>query len=162
LVRRIEVHADHVRIRLPADRLTSVRERLAEGEAIGRVEGDRTCRQLLIPMRLKQPSGRSWIEGAPDRPRQPDPALVSALRQAHAMMTRDARGLPTLDVAPTSPYSRKLIRLALLAPDLQKQILDGRQPHGLTVTQLIGCDLPLSWPAQRAMIHALATTAAKS
>ncbi len=65
-------------------------------------------------------------------------------------------------MAPTSPYRRKLIRLALLAPDLQKQILDGRQPHGLTVTQLIACDLPLSWPAQRAMIQALATIASRS
>jgi site-specific DNA recombinase len=162
LIRRIEVHADHVRIRLPADRLTSVRERLAEGEAVSRVEGDRTCRQLIIPMRLKPQSGRSWIEPVSDSPRQPDPGLVSALRQAHAMMTRDARGLPTLASAPAGPYRRKLIRLALLAPDIQKQILDGRQPHGLTVTQLIACDLPLSWPVQRAMIQALATTAAKS
>ena len=97
-----------------------------------------------------------------DSPRQPDPALVGALRQAHAMMTRDQRGLPTLLSAPAGPYRRKLIRLALLAPDIQKQILDGRQPHGLTVSQLIACDLPLSWPAQRAMIQALATTAAKS
>ncbi|WP_417492622.1 recombinase family protein [Maricaulis sp.] len=161
LIRRVEVHADHVRIRLPANRLTSVRERLAEGETVSRVEGDRTCRQLIIPMRLKPQSGRSWIEPVSDSPRQPDPALVSALRQAHTMMTRDARGLPILLSAPAGPYRRKLIRLALLAPDLQKQILDGRQPHGLTVSQLIACDLPLSWPAQRAMIQALATNPAK-
>ena len=78
------------------------------------------------------------------------------------MMPRGQRGLPTLDVAPTSPYRRKLIRLALLAPDIQKQILDGRQPPGLTVSQLIACDLPLGWVEQRAMIQAMATNSAKS
>jgi len=162
IVRRVDVHADHIKIRLPADQLTSVRERLAEDEVLSKVAGDRTCRELLVPMQLKPRSGRSWIEQVSEGPRQPDPALVSALRQAHAMITRDQRGLPTLDVSPTSPYRRKLIRLALLAPDIQKQILDGRQPPGLTVSQLIGHDLPLDWPGQREMIQDLVINLATS
>ncbi len=56
-----------------------------------------------------------------------DPALVGALRKAHALVARDSRGLPRLEAAPSSPYQRRLIRLAFLAPALQRAILEGRQ-----------------------------------
>lgn len=52
-------------------------------------------------------------------------------------------------VAPANPYERKLCRLALLAPDIQKRILQGRQPRGLTLDQLVNGTILTAWPAQR-------------
>jgi hypothetical protein len=36
-----------------------------------------------------------------------------------------------------------------LAPDIQKAILEGRQPASLTIEQLMRGDLPLEWQEQR-------------
>jgi site-specific DNA recombinase len=52
-------------------------------------------------------------------------------------------------MAPANPHERKLCRLAFLAPDIQKRILQGRQPRGLTLDQLINAPIPTAWPAQR-------------
>lgn len=47
------------------------------------------------------------------------------------------------------PYIRKLISLAFLAPDIQRAILEGRQPAGLTLGDLIARAIPLDWRKQR-------------
>ena len=52
--------------------------------------------------------------------------------------------------APELPHQRQLSRLAFLAPDLQRQILDGVQPTSLTLRMLLKADLPLAWADQRA------------
>ena len=54
----------------------------------------------------------------------------------------DAKGL-------ADPYVRKLSGLAFLAPDIQRAILDGRQPAGLMLASLLWAQLPLDWHAQR-------------
>ena len=57
---------------------------------------------------------------------QRDPVLIKALRAAHAMLGADHAGLPVFKAAPASSYPRRLVRLAFLAPDLQRTILAGR------------------------------------
>lgn len=79
---------------------------------------------------------------------KPDPVLIAALRKAHAMLTF-ARGLPTMDTAPASPYDRTILRLAFLAPDIQQAILHGRQPCRLNLETLRKIEIPLAWSAQR-------------
>ena len=53
-----------------------------------------------------------------------------------------------LEAIPSSPYHRRLLRLAFLAPDLQRAILAGRQPPGLTLKKLLEQRLPLLWSDQ--------------
>ena len=89
------------------------------------------------------------IEGA-EPAASPDPALIKALRAAHAHLKWDASGLPFLEKAPSSSHKRRLIRLAFLAPDLQQAILDGRQQPGLTLGQIIDSCPPLLWSEQSA------------
>ena len=84
--------------------------------------------------------------------------LIKALRTAHAMLARDAAGAPVLDAIPPSPYHQRLVRLAFLAPDLQREILIGCQPEGLTLKQLMKQRLPLRWTEQ-ARIFGLTTSA---
>lgn len=47
------------------------------------------------------------------------------------------------------PYLRKLTGLAFLAPDIQRAILEGQQPAGLTLSTLLSASLPLDWQEQR-------------
>jgi len=131
-IARIEVHADRLVV-------TPRAERSASGS-----DGP-----LVLPFAISTRSGRTRITlGDPTGPRH-DPALIRALRAAHAMVARDAAGLPTLDAAPLGPYRNRIVRLAFLAPDIQRAILAGRQPRGLTLASLLDGQMPLSWSAQR-------------
>jgi hypothetical protein len=107
---------------------------------------------LVVPFRLSIRSGRSEIlPGNTVGPRQ-DRVLIRALRQAHARVRRDASGEPVLEAAPAMVRARRILRLAFLAPDLQRAILDGRQPRHLTLARLIDRDIPLLWSEQRRLL----------
>jgi hypothetical protein len=63
-------------------------------------------------------------------------------------------GCPELarpDQAPSNPYDRRLLRLAFLAPDLQRGILSGAHPRQLNLERLMQIRIPTSWAAQRAL-----------
>jgi hypothetical protein len=55
-------------------------------------------------------------------------------------------------------FVNRLLRLTLLAPDIQEAILEGRQPKGLQLAVLTG-KLPSAWEEQRQL---LPTTFARS
>ncbi len=82
--------------------------------------------------------------------------LIRALRAAHAMLEHDAAGEPVIEAIPASPYHRRLLRLAFLAPDLQRAILAGRQPPGLTLKHLLEQRPPLLWSEQKRVFHPVA------
>jgi hypothetical protein len=50
--------------------------------------------------------------------------------------------------APPGAYERKICRLAFLAPDIQKRILEGRQPADMTLDRLLPGRIPTSWAVQ--------------
>ena len=85
--------------------------------------------------------------------------LIKALRAAHAMLGADHAGLPVLETARPSSYPRRLVRLAFLASDLQRAILAGRQPPGLTLAQLMRTPMPSLWSEQATLFEALAVSA---
>jgi DNA invertase Pin-like site-specific DNA recombinase len=153
-VRRIHIEAASVRITLQRSALN--RSAL---DVLTPHPSDDTLGMLTLPIRCKLRGGRSWITPPPGAASatqtRRDPALIRALRLAHrltaAMSWRSADGvLETLGTkAPTSPYHRRLCRLVFLAPDLQRAILDGRQPPALNVERLIHEPIPLAWPDQR-------------
>ena len=47
---------------------------------------------------------------------------------------------------------REILRLAFLAPDIQKAIIEGRQPANLSLKWLLELDVPADWRAQRRML----------
>lgn len=101
------------------------------------------CVPVAFPLRGGQ---RSAAAGHTDGDR--DPVLIAALRKAHGMLTRDADGHPTIVAAPATAYDRKLLRLAFLAPRLQRDILAGRQPRHISLAFLMARDIPPAWQAQ--------------
>ncbi len=124
-----------------------IASRLDDGERIVHRAGN-VCR-VYVPLALPLRGGKRMILPG-TRPRStPDPVLISALRRAHQMVTRDRTGMPVVETSPTSPYLRKIMRLAFLAPDIQRDILAGRQPAALNLQQLMEMALPLSWKEQR-------------
>lgn len=160
LIKRIIVRIDAIVIELADEATTaSLAERLPSGDQLGT-----DARAIIVParlgrrggtMRLLDPTGRRVV----DRP-EPDPALVSALAKGWRWRGQLMRGeYPTSTalaqaegIAQTSLH--RFVRLAYLAPDLQREILDGRQRPGLTLDQLCRADLPLEWSAQRRLFSA--------
>lgn len=117
--------------------------------------------RITSPLRVLTRGGRtSRIEGSARSGRcRPDRALIAGLRRAHSELA--SRGVDLADPKLTidaargldDPYLRKLSGLAFLAPDIQRAILEGRQPTGLKLADLLSITLPLSWSEQRKLLR---------
>ena len=110
-------------------------------------------------MRLERRGGRKLImmpEGAampPPKPRRDD-TLIKALVRAHRWRRQieSGRAKSITDLAEqegvTDAYVCRLLPLTCLAPDIVEAILDGRQPKGLRLAEMLGSG-PLAWKEQR-------------
>jgi hypothetical protein len=112
-----------------------------------------------IPMRLQRRRGRKLVvapEGAVAPARKPsrDETLVKALVRAHRWRRKIERGQAKsiTDLAEqegvTDAYVCRLMPLTCLAPDIVEAILDGRQPKGLRLAEMLG-NGPVEWEEQR-------------
>lgn len=133
---------------MPIDLLPALRSRLRQGERVETDPADASQLRLVLPAWMQLRGGRTTIFGASKLATRPNPVLVKALRAAHAIVAQDGSGMPVLDQAPASPYRRRLVRLAFLAPDLQRAILAGRQQSDLTLAQLLEVPIPTLWAEQ--------------
>ena len=114
---------------------------------------------IRIPMRLQRRGGRKLImtpEGAAAPARKPrrDDTLIKALVKAQRWRRQIERGQARsiTDLAEqegvTDAYVCRLLPLTCLAPDIVEAILDGRQPKGLRLAEMMG-NGPLGWEEQR-------------
>ena len=167
LISRIDVGTDVVNLSLSgkglggraADRqdlFDQVSARLHTNETLRYLHKD-TWR-LHIPHRLAFRGGRTWLVGqayVPDSAR-PNLTLVEGLRRAHDQVLAEGQTLSvSFAKAPSTSFERKLARLAFLAPQVQREILHGRQPPMLTMEALKTLELPLCWADQVATIQAV-------
>jgi hypothetical protein len=92
----------------------------------------------------------------PARP-SPDEALMRAVARAHRWkrMLEEGRYRSAGELAEaegiTRSFVNRLLRLTLLAPDIQEAILDGRQPKAMQLEDLIRA-MPSSWNEQRELL----------
>jgi hypothetical protein len=77
---------------------------------------------LILPSPFTTRNGRAEIEKLTVT-NGPNPKIVRALRAAHDLLLWQDGASPTANAAPETPYRRKLVRLALLAPDIQRCVL---------------------------------------
>lgn len=141
-IRRVDIDAASVRITLTRSSLAT-----SGGNALEPHAKERNLAVLHLPISCRFRGGRTWIMSPPSSdglaPGRRDPVLIRALRQSHKLAAgmgwrcvdgamEDARGK-----APASAYERRLCRLAFLAPDLQRRIMEGRQPPALNLERLI-------------------------
>jgi hypothetical protein len=115
---------------------------------------------IRIPIRLQRRGGRKVIvtpDGAavPALKARRDETLVRALVRAHRWRRRIESGQAKsiTDLAEqegvTDAYICRLLPLTCLAPDVVESILDGRQPKGLRLAEMLG-NGPIGWEKQRA------------
>ena len=114
---------------------------------------------IRIPIRLQRRGGRKLIM-APEGVAMPTPkarrdeTLIKALVRAHRWRRRieSGRAKSITDLAEqegvTDAYVCRLLPLTCLAPDIVEAILDGRQPKGLRLAEVLG-NGPLVWEEQR-------------
>jgi hypothetical protein len=147
LLRQVRVLADRVELVLPE----AVRSNLAADLPYGMtsaISATEKAIEITAPVRFPLRGGRRSVT-AGCQEADPDDTLIAALRRAHAMIGRDRDGRPYVEAAPASHHDRRILRLAFLAPDLQRDILAGRQPSRINLEQLTKLDIPLAWDRQR-------------
>jgi hypothetical protein len=115
---------------------------------------------VRIPMRFQHRGGRKRIvapdgsEIAPTNKPQPDGTLVKALVRAWRWQKLLDDGVYTsvTEISEAESigksYVSRILRLALLAPSVVEEILDGRADHPLMLEELER-PLPASWVEQR-------------
>jgi len=145
----VRLCTDGLTTELSGARVSDLATRLAEGERV--LHQAKSHCTIHLPVALPLRGGRRLVVAGGLRTARSDPALIGALRKAHAMVERE-RGMPIVQSAPVSPYDRKILRLAFLAPDIQRDILAGLQPPGLNLERLRKMDIPLAWQKQREML----------
>jgi hypothetical protein len=92
---------------------------------------------------------------------RPDETLIRALARAHRWNRMlEARKCGSIaEIAEAEKfdctYVSRLLDLTLLAPDIQEAILEGRQPKGAQLEELMGAMLAV-WEEQRNIVIAVA------
>jgi DNA invertase Pin-like site-specific DNA recombinase len=138
------------------DLIPQAESRLMPGDRI-ELDGDRI--KLTIPVKLKHRAGAVRFLDSLGRPaadsRPLNTALVRTIARAHAWRERLAFGdiLTVADLAKaegvTDSHIRQRLRLAFLAPDIIRAIVDDRGSPGLTLDKILKSRFPLEWGAQR-------------
>jgi site-specific DNA recombinase len=153
-VTRVEIDAEAVRVTLRRSAVS--RAALIDCEPI---HADPAHVMFTLPIRCRLRGGRTRIitpvGSVVQRKARRDAVLIRGLRQAHRLAAdmgwRCSDG--TVDLtnarAPAGAYDRKVCRLAFLAPDIQRLILEGRQPVGTNLELLVQVAIPTSWAEQR-------------
>jgi DNA invertase Pin-like site-specific DNA recombinase len=139
LVKTVTIHTDCVEI-VPNE---AGRKLLPEATSAGSL-------RIATVMKAGR-GGRRLVPSAPAA--RIDKALVKALAWARDLRRRLEHGKSLNDLARedscSRPYVSSLIRLAYLAPDVTRAIVNGTQPAQLTLADLMSRDIPLDWAEQR-------------
>jgi hypothetical protein len=114
---------------------------------------------IRIPIRLQRRGGRKLImtpevSAVPAPKPRRDGTLIKGLVRAHRWRRRieTPKAKSVADLAEqegvTGAYVCRLLPLTCLAPDIMEAVLDGRQPKGLKLAEVLG-NGPLPWNAQK-------------
>jgi hypothetical protein len=155
LILRVDLETEQVRISLDAGALFA---KIGGGPAPSNTNSD-LCLTEQIRLKKRGVESKLVLADGQSTRATPDPTLIRLVSQAHCwfeeLKTGRARsnqdiikqyGVDHADVA-------RVLPLALLAPDIIEDILEGRQPPELTATRLKRMtDLPLSWEEQRQIL----------
>ena len=156
------VEATSTALKVTLDPTSLVSETLSTDTLLDRVQQhidpDASIADGWLVFTLAIPAARTGRTVAPTlrrRKNSEDAAdMAELIRVAH-------RKLAEIDASPLDPsrhramrapvdgWARDRIAIGLLAPDIQKALLQGTMPLGLDPDELIGMDLPLDWSEQR-------------
>ncbi len=121
---------------------------------------DITAGRIHVPMQLKRRGGRKLIilpaavSQSQKMPKHRDVTLVNGIAKAYRWQALYERGnyASLADFVEkhglNKSYAARVMRLNLLAPDIRTAILDGLQPKGLSLIDLMR-PFPPEWQEQR-------------
>lgn len=148
LVERVQVSTGQLDITLSANAI-------AEWFGVPEEEIDRNHLWLEAPFRIKRRGKESRLVFGAIRT-VPDPKLIRMIALAHSWLEEIKSGTLMKDIAARYGWQtlmvRQRIQLAFLSPAIVGAIIEGRQPEGLTLTQLVTSDIPLDWDEQWAVL----------
>jgi hypothetical protein len=115
--------------------------------------------RIQVPMQFKRRGGRKLIMLPPDAKHQKatarrDMVLINGIAKAYHWQALYERGnYASLGYffekhGLNKSYAARMLRLNLLAPDIRTAILDGLQPKGLSLTDVMR-PFPPEWQEQR-------------
>lgn len=149
LLTAVRLSRDGLLLDLPVKLASDIASRLSLGETI--IHMDRETVRIRVPLAFPLRGGKRTVVAGRNRSANPDLKLIAALRRANDMIDRH-RGMPLISTAPVSPHERKILRLAFLAPELQRDILAGHQPPSLNLERLRQIEIPLCWKQQHKVL----------
>ncbi len=151
LVDRIDLAPSTISVRIDAAIFAEKLDVLADG-----LDTD----QLLIthPFQLRKRGVETKIVLS-ESPTGIDEALMRNIARAHNWLTRIRTGTSIAEIAQGEGIStsriHQMIGLAFLAPDIVREVLDGKQPLGFTSDWCMRHTLPSDWQAQRDLLKTL-------
>jgi DNA invertase Pin-like site-specific DNA recombinase len=151
LIERIEITPGKLRISLSA-------AQLIEDLKISSESLDHDALTSRFPFQLRKRGVETKIILA-DCPTGKDEALVRNIAKAQSWFGQIRAGKTFAEIATTEGTSKRriqqMIGLAFLAPDIVRDVLDGRQPLGFTSDWCLRHDLPTDWAEQRQLLATL-------
>jgi site-specific DNA recombinase len=147
----VRLRSDVIVLTMLLTLMPDLRHHLLPGETITADSGQAGC-DIAIPISLPLRGGKRSISAGLSTNEAPDQTLITALRRAHSLLGKDKAGAPVLAASPASPYERRLLKLAFLAPDLQRAILTGTQPAHCNLEFLLRTEIPIAWSRQPAAL----------
>ena len=161
LVKRVAVEETQLDIEVRPARLLSVLD--GKSGTTRRIRGAAEVEEPILTLSTAvslQRCGygmRMVIEA--ERARKPDPRLVNLIVKAHAwkdkLLSGEHGGMEAIarEEKVTASWVTRVLRLAFLAPEITRSILDGRQPVTLTpITLVRDTRLAMSWSEQKAQL----------
>lgn len=119
---------------------------------------DDACLTRSVPFRLRKRGVETKIILA-DALAETDDTLIRNIARARAWYARIKAGETFAAIAAAEGTSKRrvqqMIGLAFLAPDIVRDVLDGRQPTGFTSEWCKAHSLPSNWDGQRAVLATL-------
>jgi len=156
VIKRVVVHPEKVELYVSRSELRDVLVK-DRSTSPSQLRGDDLI-ALEIEAKLKRCGGEVRLVMPPNSkgeiPGRSSPSLLKAIARAHEwrerIMNGSAQDLRSIvkQTGFNQRYVSRILACAFLAPDIVEAILDGRQPHDLTV-QKLWSNLPTNWTEQR-------------
>lgn len=151
LLARIDIAPGRLDIRLHADAI-------AKALGIQRSDLDEEALNASFPFQLRKRGVETRVVLA-DAATATDDVLIRNIAKAHVWFERIKAGETFSEIANSESTSKRriqqMIDLAFLAPDIVRDVMEGKQPAGFTSDWCKNHELPGDWEDQRRLIAAL-------
>lgn len=151
LIARIELGPSQLSITIDAQKLGALLE-----QSVTEIRQEYLT--IIAPFQLRKRGVETKLIFA-DEPADRDEALIKNIAKAHVWYQQIKEGKTLSQIAKAAGTSnhrvQQMIELAFLAPNVVKNVLDGKQPSGFTSNWFKRHGMPINWQDQRDLLAKL-------